>query len=104
MIEPVRHDWPKIIGEICEALRDKSRKNSTGRGKLAELMHRQVLEIQRWEKGGKMEHYEGEMLLIIRASVCPSEAAHREESPTISQTSQRPESGQRDKAAGLVTL
>ena len=69
MIEPVRHDWPKIIGEICEALKNPKRKDSDGTKKLAIIMHRQTIQIKRWLDGSEPKHYEGQMLLRIYEEV-----------------------------------
>jgi hypothetical protein len=95
MIEPIRHDWPVIIAEICEALKDKNRKGSTGRGKLAEMMCRRVQQIIQWQAGCRVEHYDGEMLLLIRVSVCRPVSQQTKESPKPCQTSQRQQSDRR---------
>jgi hypothetical protein len=95
MIEPIRHDWPRLIAEICETLRDKSRKGSTGRGKLAEMMRRTVQQVVQWQAGCRVEHYDGEMLLVIHAAVHHPVSERPKESPKPCQTSQPPVSDPR---------
>jgi hypothetical protein len=58
MIEPTKHDWPKIIEEI---------ERHITRHKLCLMMHRHHTQVKRWAGGAEPRHYEGEMLLLIRA-------------------------------------
>lgn len=61
MTDPERIDFTKIIAEI------------EGAGKslyyISKLMRRQYVQVKRWKQGGKIEHYEGQMLLAIRDDV-----------------------------------
>jgi hypothetical protein len=59
LTDPIRHDWPQVIREL-EAV-------GITKYKMALMMHRQYVQIQRWASGVEPKHYEGEMLLAIHA-------------------------------------
>lgn len=58
-----RHDFRKIIAEIEES--------GVTLYKLALMMHRQYVQIQRIKETGRCQHYEGEMLLEIHREIVP---------------------------------
>lgn len=54
-----KHDWPKIIKEI-EA-------SGITLYKLASMLGKQLVQVQRWRDGSEPRHHEGEMLLRVLA-------------------------------------
>jgi len=60
--EPQRIDWPKVIAELGS-------KGITPY-KLAVMMCRQLIQVQRWIDGSEPRHIEGEMLKAIHAEYC----------------------------------
>ena len=66
--EPV--DFKKVIAEIEAA--------GITHYKLALMMHRQISWVDRIGRGQQPKHYEGEMLLMIRAEYVPRETFKNE--------------------------
>ncbi len=62
MTEPQRVDWKKLIAEIVAS--------GITPYKLSSMMHRQLIQVQRWIDGSEPRHIEGEMLKAIHAEYC----------------------------------
>lgn len=56
-----RRDWPRIIAEL---------EQHVSLYKLAIMMDRQLVQLQRWKAGSEPRHQEGELLLLIHARYC----------------------------------
>lgn len=61
LTEPERIDFKAVITDI--------ERMGKSLYYIAKLMRRQYVQVQRWQAGGSIEHYEGQMLLAIHADV-----------------------------------
>lgn len=61
-LEPPRLDFAQLIADLDRV--------GITPYKLATMMHRQLIQVQRWMDGSEPRHYEGEMLRAIHARYC----------------------------------
>lgn len=62
MTEPTRHDFRKIIAELEAA--------GITTYKIALMCRRAYGTVKHWKQTGRVEHYDGEKLLLIHAEYC----------------------------------
>lgn len=64
MPEPIRYDFRKIIADLEAA--------GITIHKIALMCRRRFGTVQHWKKTGRLEHYDGQKLVIMHAEFCPA--------------------------------